>query len=48
MTFAEICRKKMDAINDKERTRTIKGSLQTGLNAVFKIKIGWNIHSKSW
>jgi len=28
MTFAEMCRKKMDAMNDKERTRTMKGSLK--------------------
>jgi len=29
MTFAEMCRKKMEAMNDKERTRTMNGSLQT-------------------
>ena len=29
MTFAEMCRKKMDAMNDKESTRTMNGSLKT-------------------
>jgi hypothetical protein len=29
MTFAEMCRKKMDAMNDKDSTRTMKGSLET-------------------
>lgn len=28
MTFAEMCRKKMDPINESESTRTIKGSLE--------------------
>ena len=40
MTFAEMCRKKMDAINDKESTRTMNGSLQTELNG--------SIQGKDW
>jgi hypothetical protein len=28
MTFAEMWRKKMEAMKDKERTRTMKGSLE--------------------
>jgi len=29
MTFAEICRKKMDAMKERDRTRTMKGSTRS-------------------
>jgi hypothetical protein len=28
MTLAEMCRKKIDPMNERERTRTMKGSLR--------------------
>lgn len=40
MTFAEMCRKKIEAMNDNERTRTMKGStLRPGESSVYSFSM---------
>jgi len=40
MIFADMCRKKMDAMNERDKTRTIKGSTRKpGESSVYSFSI---------
>lgn len=47
-SFAEMWRKKMEAMKDSDKTRTMKGSLEgDGFNKLRNIDIG-NSHPETW